>query len=131
MKLHILGICGTFMAGVALLARQLGHDVTGTDMNIYPPMSDLLKSNGIDIHEGYSPDTIDEDVDEIIIGNALSRENPSVEFILNQRFPYTSGPRWLSDNVLLNRRVIAIAGTHGKTTTTSLTAWALDQTWRI
>lgn len=116
----MLGICGTFMGSLALLAQQLGHRVTGCDKNVYPPMSDLLRENGIEIIEGFSADQLALNPDCFIIGNALSRGNPLVEAILNARAPYTSGPAWLSQSVLMQRWVLAVAGTHGKTTTTSL-----------
>ncbi len=128
MKIHILGICGTFMGGVAILARQLGHDVSGTDANVYPPMSDFLNSHNISIHEGYEDTThLDDEFDLIIVGNTLSRGNAAVEFVLNEKIPYISGPQWLAENVLHQRRVIAFSGTHGKTTTTSMAAWVLEQ----
>jgi UDP-N-acetylmuramate: L-alanyl-gamma-D-glutamyl-meso-diaminopimelate ligase len=126
MKLHILGICGTFMGGIAALARADGHDVSGQDANVYPPMSTQLEALGIELHEGYSGDAVPDDADLVIIGNALSRGNPAVEHVLNRRMDYTSGPRWLGDNYLIHRRVLAVAGTHGKTTTSSMLAWILD-----
>jgi len=127
MKLHILGICGTFMGSLAQIAREAGHEVSGSDQGIYPPMSDLLHNLGIPIHSGYRPEHIASNTDLIIIGNALSRGNAAVEYILDKKLPYTSGPQWLSEHVLHSRRVIAIAGTHGKTTTSSLLAWLLEQ----
>jgi UDP-N-acetylmuramate: L-alanyl-gamma-D-glutamyl-meso-diaminopimelate ligase len=128
MKIHILGICGTFMGGIAILARQLGHDVSGTDANVYPPMSDFLNSHNISIHEGYEDTThLDDEFDLIIVGNTLSRGNVAIEYILNEQIPYISGPQWLAENVLHQRRVIAFSGTHGKTTTTSMAAWVLEQ----
>ncbi len=127
MNLHILGICGTFMGGVALLARQLGHRVTGQDSGVYPPMSTQLEQQGIELIEGYDPTAIPEDVDLVVIGNALSRGNPAVEFILDRRIPYTSGPQWLEEHLLQQRWVIAVAGTHGKTTTSSMVAHILEQ----
>jgi UDP-N-acetylmuramate: L-alanyl-gamma-D-glutamyl-meso-diaminopimelate ligase len=126
MKVHILGICGTFMAGVALLARELGHEVTGSDANVYPPMSDQLAAAGIDLREGYGADNLDPDADLHIIGNALSRGNEQVEIILERGLDYVSGPQWLSEHVLRDRWVLAVAGTHGKTTTASLLAWILE-----
>lgn len=126
MKIHILGICGTFMGGVALIARELGHDVTGSDLNIYPPMSDALKTSGIAVHLGYDPAGIPTDVDCVIVGNSLSRQNPCVDYILAQRIPYTSGSQWMHDYVLQNQHVLAVSGTHGKTTTTALLTWILE-----
>ncbi len=115
------------MGGLAILARELGHDVSGTDANVYPPMSDFLRQHGIEIHEGYDTAPLGDGCDLVIIGNTLSRGNPAVEYVLNERIPYRSGPQWLSENVLQYRKVIAIAGTHGKTTTTSMAAWVLEQ----
>lgn len=127
MHIHILGIGGTFMGGLALLARELGHQVTGTDAAMYPPMSTQLANQGIICQEGYSPANLAKlHPDQIIIGNSLSRGNPAVEYVLNQSFSYTSGPQWLADHLLSNRWVLAVAGTHGKTTTTSLLAWILE-----
>ena len=126
MHIHILGICGTFMGGVALLARQAGHTVSGSDQNVYPPMSTQLELAGIELCEGYNPDDITDEVDQVVIGNAMSRGNPIVEHVLNNNLPYTSGPQWLSENVLSNRWVLAVAGTHGKSTTSSMLAWILE-----
>ncbi len=126
MKLHILGICGTFMGGIAALARELGHDVEGSDSNVYPPMSTQLESLGIALKSGYSAEHIDADTDQVIVGNALSRGNPAIEQVLNQRLSYISGPQWLGEQLLGTRQVLAVAGTHGKTTTTSLLAWLLE-----
>jgi UDP-N-acetylmuramate: L-alanyl-gamma-D-glutamyl-meso-diaminopimelate ligase len=126
MKIHILGACGTFMGGVAILARRAGHEVTGADQHTYPPMSTLLESEGIVLHEGYSEEPMHEAPDLVIIGNALSRGNPAVEYVLNQGLKYTSGPRWLGENYLRDRKVIAVAGTHGKTTASSMIAWILE-----
>lgn len=126
MKVHILGICGTFMGGVALLARSLGHEVSGQDAGVYPPMSTQLEEQGITLHEGYGPEAIPDDVDMVVIGNALSRGNPAVEYVLNRGLPYTSGAQWLSDNLLGGCWVLAVAGTHGKTTTASMLAWILE-----
>ncbi len=127
MRIHILGICGTFMAGIALIARSLGHQVTGSDKNVYPPMSTLLQKEQIDIIEGYDPAQLDPAPDLIIIGNALSRGNPCVEYILDNNIRYMSAPQWLHDNVLRDRWVIAVAGTHGKTTTAGMVNWILEQ----
>ena len=126
MHIHILGICGTFMGGVAALARAAGHRVTGCDANVYPPMSTQLLSLGIDIVEGYDPGQLDQVPDYVVVGNALSRGNPVVEAMLDRRIPYCSGPQWLSEHVLHKRHVMAMSGTHGKTTTASLLAWILE-----
>jgi len=125
-KIYILGICGTFMGGVAALARALGHDVGGCDANIYPPMSDQLAALGIRLDSGYRAQNLDAKSDLIIVGNALSRGNPVIERMLDERLPYVSGPQWLGEHVLGNRRVFAVAGTHGKTTTTAMLAWIFD-----
>jgi len=114
------------MGGVAILARRAGHEVSGADQHTYPPMSTLLESEGIVLHEGYSEEPMHDKPDLVIIGNALSRGNPAVEYVLNQRLNYTSGPRWLGENYLHNRKVIAVAGTHGKTSTSSMVAWILE-----
>ena len=126
MHLHVLGICGTFMAGLAYLARELGHTVTGSDLNVYPPMSDFLAAAGIEVRLGWEISHLAPRPDLVIVGNALSRGNPLIEELLDQRIPYTSGPAWLAEHVLSGRHVLAVAGTHGKTTTTSLLAWILD-----
>jgi UDP-N-acetylmuramate: L-alanyl-gamma-D-glutamyl-meso-diaminopimelate ligase len=126
MHIHILGICGTFMGGVAALARAAGHRVTGCDANVYPPMSTQLANLGIDIIEGYDPAQLDVVPDYVVVGNALSRGNPLVEAMLDRRIPYCSGPQWLSEHVLHKRHVMAVSGTHGKTTTASLLAWILE-----
>ncbi|MDR3386280.1 MAG: UDP-N-acetylmuramate:L-alanyl-gamma-D-glutamyl-meso-diaminopimelate ligase, partial [Rudaea sp.] len=126
MKLHILGICGTFMGGVAALARELGHSVEGSDANIYPPMSDQLAALGIQLKSGYVAAHLDPAPDLVVVGNALSRGNPAIESMLDVRLPYVSGPQWIGDNVLASRHVFAVAGTHGKTTTTSMLAWILE-----
>jgi len=126
MKIHILGACGTFMGGVAMLASRAGHQVSGADQHTYPPMSTLLESEGIILHEGYTEEPMHDKPDLVIVGNALSRGNPAVEYVLNQRLNYTSGPRWLGENYLRGRKVIAVAGTHGKTTTSSMLAWILE-----
>ena len=120
MHIHILGICGTFMGGAAILARQLGHKVTGSDANVYPPMSTLLESQGIEIIEGFDPSQLDPQPDLVVIGNAMSRGNPCVEHVLNTNMRYTSGPQWLQEFLLHDRWVLAVSGTHGKTTTTAL-----------
>ena len=126
MRIHILGVCGTFMGGLALLARQLGHEVTGSDANVYPPMSTLLQQQGITLLEGYDPAHLDPQPDLVIIGNAMARGNPCVETILERNIPYVSGPQWLHDEVLRHRWVIAVAGTHGKTTTAGMVNWILE-----
>jgi UDP-N-acetylmuramate: L-alanyl-gamma-D-glutamyl-meso-diaminopimelate ligase len=126
MHLHILGIGGTFMAGVALLARELGHAVTGSDAKIYPPMSTQLERHGIAVREGYAPTHLEPRPDLVIIGNALSRGNAAVEAVLDAGIPYTSGAQWVAENVLRERWVLAVAGTHGKTSTASLLTWILD-----
>lgn len=120
MHIHILGICGTFMAGVARLAAAAGHKVTGSDANVYPPMSDQLKDAGIELTQGYNAEDISIKPDLWVIGNAIGRGNPLLEEILDRGKPYTSGPQWLSENVLRGRHVLAVAGTHGKTTTSSM-----------
>ncbi|MFP1769991.1 UDP-N-acetylmuramate:L-alanyl-gamma-D-glutamyl-meso-diaminopimelate ligase [Lonsdalea quercina] len=126
MRIHILGICGTFMGGLALLARSLGHQVTGSDANVYPPMSTLLEEQGITLIEGYDPSQLEPQPDLVIIGNAMSRGNPCVEAVLERNIPYVSGPQWLHDYVLRERWVIAVAGTHGKTTTAGMVTWILE-----
>ncbi|HEY8229607.1 MAG TPA: UDP-N-acetylmuramate:L-alanyl-gamma-D-glutamyl-meso-diaminopimelate ligase [Rhodanobacteraceae bacterium] len=126
MRIHILGICGTFMGGIAALARELGIEVEGSDANVYPPMSDQLRALGITLQEGWSAGHLQSAPDAVVVGNALSRGNPSVEYMLNEGLRYTSGPQWLGENVLRGREVLAVAGTHGKTTTTSLLAHLLD-----
>ncbi|MDX1303490.1 UDP-N-acetylmuramate:L-alanyl-gamma-D-glutamyl-meso-diaminopimelate ligase [Photobacterium sp.] len=126
MHIHILGICGTFMGGAAILARQLGHKVTGSDANVYPPMSTLLESQGIEIIQGYDPSQLEPAPDLVVVGNAMSRGNPCVEYVLNRNLRYTSGPQWLQEFLLHDRWVLAVAGTHGKTTTASMLAWILD-----
>jgi UDP-N-acetylmuramate: L-alanyl-gamma-D-glutamyl-meso-diaminopimelate ligase len=126
MHIHILGICGTFMGGVAALAREAGHRVTGCDANVYPPMSDQLRALGIDLIEGFSPDQLALNPDLYVVGNVVSRGNALMEAILDAGLPYTSGPQWLAENVLQGRHVLAVAGTHGKTTTTSMLAWILE-----
>lgn len=126
-RIHILGICGTFMGGIALIARQLGFEVSGSDHNIYPPMSDALQAAGINVQEGYDPAHLRPSPDLLIVGNSISRGNLALEFALNKNLPYTSGPQWLAENVLCKRHVIAVAGTHGKTTVSSILAWILTE----
>jgi UDP-N-acetylmuramate: L-alanyl-gamma-D-glutamyl-meso-diaminopimelate ligase len=127
MHLHILGICGTFMGGIAAIAREAGHRVTGCDANVYPPMSDQLRALGIELIEGFSADQIALKPDVYVIGNVVTRGNPLMEAILDAGAPYTSGPQWLAEAVLRERHVLAVAGTHGKTGTTSMLAWILEQ----
>ena len=135
MHIHILGICGTFMGGLAALAREAGHRVTGCDAGVYPPMSDQLRSLGIDLIEGFGADQLAIAPDMFVVGNVVSRARlpdgtpkfPLMEAILDAGKPYTSGPQWLAEHVLLGRHVLAVAGTHGKTTTTSMLAWVLEQ----
>ncbi|EEF80383.1 UDP-N-acetylmuramate:L-alanyl-gamma-D-glutamyl-meso-diaminopimelate ligase [Methylophaga thiooxydans] len=126
MHIHILGICGTFMGGLALLARELGMTVSGSDANVYPPMSDQLAAAGINVSEGYEPKYLQPEPDLVVMGNAMTRGNPAVEYVLNKGLPYVSGPQWLSQHVLQGRWVLAVSGTHGKTTTSSLLAWILE-----
>jgi UDP-N-acetylmuramate: L-alanyl-gamma-D-glutamyl-meso-diaminopimelate ligase len=130
MHLHVLGICGTFMGGLAALARESGHRVTGCDANVYPPMSDQLAALGIELIEGYGADQLALEPDLFVVGNAITRGNPLLEAVLDANRPYTSGPQWLADHVLARRHVLAVAGTHGKTGTTSMLAWILEQAGR-
>ena len=127
MKIHILGICGSFMGGVSMLAKALGHAVSGSDSQIYPPMSDQLQAQGIEVMDGYHACHFEPMPDLVIIGNTMSRGNPLVEIILNNNIPYTSAPEWLSKNVLHNKRVLAVSGTHGKTTITAMLCWIFEQ----
>jgi len=126
MRLHILGICGTFMAGIAALAREAGHSVTGSDANAWPPMSTQLEALGITVMPGYDPAHLQPAPDVVVVGNVITRGNPAIEYLLNAGLPYVSGPQWLAENVLHGRHVLAVAGTHGKTTTTSVLAWLLE-----
>ncbi len=126
MRIHILGICGTFMGGLAALAREMGIEVAGSDANVYPPMSDQLRALGITLREGWSAEHLKPAPDLVLVGNALSRGNPSVEYMLDAGLPYVSGPQWLGEQVLRGRKVLAVAGTHGKTTTTALLAHLLE-----
>jgi UDP-N-acetylmuramate: L-alanyl-gamma-D-glutamyl-meso-diaminopimelate ligase len=130
MHLHILGICGTFMGGIAALARAAGHRVTGADANVYPPMSTQLAELGISLIEGYDPAQLDLKPDVVVVGNVMSRGKPIVERLLDSGLPYSSGPQWLAENVLREREVAAVAGTHGKTTTSSMLAWILQDAGR-
>lgn len=126
MHIHILGICGTFMGGIALIARAFGHQVSGSDANVYPPMSTQLEAAGIRLMEGYDPGHLDPAPDQVVVGNAMSRGNPAVEHMLARGLRYISGPQWLAENVLHDRWVLAVAGTHGKTSTASMLAWILE-----
>ncbi|MBC7415583.1 MAG: UDP-N-acetylmuramate:L-alanyl-gamma-D-glutamyl-meso-diaminopimelate ligase [Herminiimonas sp.] len=126
MHIHILGICGTFMGGLAVLAKAAGHRVTGCDQNVYPPMSNQLEAQGIDLIAGFGPEQTALNPDLYVIGNVVSRGNPLMEEILNRGLPYTSGPQWIGEHILQKRWVLAVAGTHGKTTTASMLAWILD-----
>uniref|UniRef100_A0A486XSJ2 UDP-N-acetylmuramate--L-alanyl-gamma-D-glutamyl-meso-2,6-diaminoheptandioate ligase n=1 Tax=Rheinheimera sp. BAL341 TaxID=1708203 RepID=A0A486XSJ2_9GAMM len=126
MHIHILGICGTFMGGIAAIAKALGHKVTGADANVYPPMSTQLEQLGIELTQGWDPVQLEPAPDLVIIGNALSRGNPAVEYVLNTHLRYTSGPQWLAEQVLFDRWVLAVSGTHGKTTTSTMLAWILE-----
>ncbi|MCB4809826.1 UDP-N-acetylmuramate:L-alanyl-gamma-D-glutamyl-meso-diaminopimelate ligase [Methylovorus menthalis] len=126
MHIHILGICGTFMGGIAVLAKAAGHRVTGCDANVYPPMSTQLEAQGIALTEGFSPEQTALNPDIYVIGNVVTRGNPLMEEILNRGLPYVSGPQWLAENVLRDKWVLAVAGTHGKTTTSSMLAWILE-----
>jgi len=125
MRVHILGVCGTFMGGVAAIAKEAGHAVSGADQNVYPPMSTQLEALGIKLVDGYEA-PIDADVESVVVGNALSRGKPVVEALLNSGRAYTSGTEWLADHVLRDKWVLAVSGTHGKTTTTSMLAWILE-----
>ena len=123
---HILGIAGTFMGGVAAIAKAAGFRVTGSDRNVYPPMSDQLAALGIEFTQGYGAEQLDDRPDIVVVGNALSRGSPVVEAMLDRAIPYTSGPQWLAERVLHGKHVLAVAGTHGKTTTSSMLAWILE-----
>jgi UDP-N-acetylmuramate: L-alanyl-gamma-D-glutamyl-meso-diaminopimelate ligase len=125
LHIHILGICGTFMGGIAAIAREAGHRVTGCDVGVYPPMSTQLEAQGIELIEGYSPEQTGLNPDVFVVGNVVSRGNPLMEEILDRNLPYISGPQWLAENVLRDKWVLAVAGTHGKTTTSSMLAWIL------
>ncbi|MEY3465174.1 MAG: hypothetical protein RL603_772, partial [Pseudomonadota bacterium] len=126
MHVHILGICGTFMAGIAAIAKAAGHRVTGSDRNVYPPMSTQLQALGVDIFEGYDAAQLDPAPDVVVVGNVMSRGVPVIEALLDRGIPYESGPEWLARNVLRERWVLGVAGTHGKTTTSSMLAWILE-----
>jgi len=124
--LHILGICGTFMGGIAALAKELGFRVTGCDAQVYPPMSTQLEQLGIELKQGYKIQHFDDEPDLVIVGNAMSRGNTMIEYMLDRNIPYISGPQWLLENVLKDRWVLAVAGTHGKTTTSSMLTWIIE-----
>lgn len=126
MRIHILGICGTFMAGIAVIAKQAGHEVSGSDQNVYPPMSTQLEAQGIHLTNGFDPKQIDKSIDCVIVGNVIRRGNPAMEYVLEQNIPYISGPQWLAENILRDRWVLAVSGTHGKTTTTGMLTWILE-----
>ncbi|MBV9911521.1 MAG: UDP-N-acetylmuramate:L-alanyl-gamma-D-glutamyl-meso-diaminopimelate ligase, partial [Sinobacteraceae bacterium] len=126
MHLHILGICGTFMGGIAALARAAGHRVTGSDQNVYPPMSTQLEALGIEVQEGFAAEQLEPAPDVVVVGNVMKRGQPVIEALLERGLPYASGPEWLAREVLRDRWVLAVAGTHGKTTTSSLLAWILE-----
>ena len=126
MHIHILGICGTFMGGLAVLAKEAGHKVTGCDANVYPPMSTQLRAQGIELIEGFNPEQLSLQPDLFVIGNVVSRGNPLIEAILNRGLPYVSGPQWIGEHILQGKWVLAVAGTHGKTTTSSMLAWILE-----
>ena len=124
--IHILGIAGTFMGGVAAIAKAAGFRVTGSDLNVYPPMSTQLQALGIEFVQGYGAEQLDLKPDMVVVGNALSRGSPVIEAMLDRGMAYTSGPLWLAEQVLHGRHVIAVTGTHGKTTTTAMLTWILE-----
>ncbi len=130
MHVHIIGICGTFMGGIAALARAAGHRVTGSDSNVYPPMSTQLEAQGIALIEGYDPGQLELNPDVVVVGNVMSRGNALIERLLDSELPFTSGPQWLAENFLRGREVLAVAGTHGKTTTSCMLAWILERAGR-
>ena len=127
MRIHVLGIGGTFMAALACIARELGHEVEGSDAGLYPPMSEVLETAGIPVHEGYRAGHLQPAPDRVVVGNAMTRGNPAIEYMLDEGLDYESGPAWLARHALLGRHVVAIAGTHGKTTVSSLVAWILER----
>ncbi len=129
-RLHVIGICGTFMGNLALLARELGHQITGSDFNSYPPMSDMLREQGIDCINGYRAENLDANPDLVLIGNTISRTNPEIDAVLNRGLKYNSGPQWLYENILHRKKVVAVAGTHGKSTTSSMIAWIMQYAGR-
>ena len=130
MRIHVLGIGGTFMAALACIARELGHEVEGSDAGLYPPMSNVLEEAGIPVREGYRAEHLDPAPDRVVVGNAMTRGNPAIEHMLDDGLDYESGPSWLARHALRGRHVIAVAGTHGKTTVSSLVAWILERAGR-
>jgi len=126
MHIHILGICGTFMGGLAVLAKEAGHRVTGCDANVYPPMSTQLEAQGIELIQGFGPEQVELKPDLYVIGNVVSRGNPLVEEIMNRNLPMISGPQWIGEHILMDKWVLSVAGTHGKTTTSAMVAWILE-----
>ena len=126
MRIHILGICGTFMGGIAAIAKAAGHAVSGADRNVYPPMSTQLQQLGVELVQGYDDTRLPEELDCVVVGNALSRGTPVVEALLDSGQSYYSGPQWLAENVLRDKWVLAVSGTHGKTTASSMLAWILE-----
>jgi len=126
MHIHILGICGTFMGGLAVLAKEAGHRVTGCDANVYPPMSTQLEAQGIELIQGFGPEQVELNPDLYLIGNVVSRGNPLIEAIMNRNLPMISGPQWIGDHILKDKWVLSVAGTHGKTTTSAMVAWILE-----
>ncbi|WP_426339692.1 UDP-N-acetylmuramate:L-alanyl-gamma-D-glutamyl-meso-diaminopimelate ligase [Pseudoduganella sp. S-14] len=126
MHIHILGICGTFMGGLAVLAKEAGHRVTGCDANVYPPMSTQLEAQGIELIQGFGPEQVELNPDLYVIGNVVSRGNPLIEEIMNRNLPMISGPQWIGDHILKDKWVLSVAGTHGKTTTSAMLAWILE-----
>jgi len=126
MHIHILGICGTFMGGLAVLAKEAGHRVTGCDANVYPPMSTQLEAQGIELIQGFGPEQVELNPDLYVIGNVVSRGNPLIEEIMNRNLPMISGPQWIGEHILKDKWVLSVAGTHGKTTTSAMVAWILE-----
>ena len=126
MHVHILGICGTFMGGIAMIAKQAGFKVTGSDKNVYPPMSCELENAGVELIQGFDADQLDIKPDVIVVGNVMKRGMDVVERMLDEHLRFVSGPQWLEENYLVNKTVLAVAGTHGKTTTSSMLAWILE-----
>ncbi|HHL32634.1 MAG TPA: UDP-N-acetylmuramate:L-alanyl-gamma-D-glutamyl-meso-diaminopimelate ligase, partial [Oceanospirillales bacterium] len=126
MSIHILGICGTFMGGIALLAKESGFDVSGSDENVYPPMSTMLDTQGVKVLPGFKEEHLKHEIEKVVVGNVMTRGMPVIEYLLNKNIPYTSGPQWLYENILKDKWVLAVSGTHGKTTTASMLAWILE-----
>lgn len=127
MHIHILGICGTFMGGIAMIAKQAGFKVTGSDKNVYPPMSDELEAAGIELYQGFDAKQLDIKPDLVVVGNVMKRGMEVVERMLNENIPFVSGPQWLEEHYLKHKTVLAVAGTHGKTSTSSMLAWILEK----